>query len=221
MKDKKFIIYLAKLTGAETKRAKDEVCCYFPYSDDGKTYIPTHVIFNRGQSVLEFFDLTDVYNAYGAKYADYEAFVNAFVEKYDFFDAQKYNGVLCVKSDLTVNMLDHTASAAGVNYSIIILKLNEMLGRKETMITEAQWRDYHRGMLKKFASKSRLLSFCSLAAVAGGIGLAVCSEYMTTDILILVGALFVVGGIVASLFFYLRYRFYKAQYKKALRDKNY
>ena len=25
MKDKKFIIYLAKLTGAETKRAKDEV----------------------------------------------------------------------------------------------------------------------------------------------------------------------------------------------------
>ena len=44
---------------------------------------------------------------------------------------------------------------------------------------------------------------------------------MTTDILILVGALFVVGGIVASLFFYLRYRFYKAQYKKALRDKNY
>ena len=101
-------------------------------------------------------------------------------------------------------------------YSIIILKLNEMLGRKETMIPEAQWRDYHRGMLKKFASKSRLLSFCSLAAVAGGIGLAVCSEYMTTDILILVGALFVVGGIVASLFFYLRYRFYKAQYKKSV-----
>lgn len=179
------------------------------------------MIFNRGQSVLEFFDLTDVYSAYGAKYADYETFVNAFVEKNDFFDAQKYNGVLCVKSDLTVNKLEHTASAACVNYSIIILKLNEMLGRKETMITEAQWRDYHRGMLKKFASKSRLLSFCSLAAVAGGIGLAVCSEYMTTDILILVGALFVVGGIVASLFFYLRYRFYKAQYKKALRDKNY
>lgn len=218
MKDYSLIRYLAKLTGAKLKRNKDELCCYFPYSDNGDAFVPTHIIFEHRQSVLEFFDLTEVYIAYGKQYDSYEKFIDAFVSRNEFFTSMKYNGTLCVQSDLTVNKIEHTASPALVNYSLIIIALNEMLGRKEKVISEDQWRSYHRDMLKKLSERSRMYSYIGAGAFIGGILLAV---FFGNGAMAALAVLLILGGLIAAPFFFLRGRFYRRLYRKALNEKHY
>lgn len=221
MKDYTLIRYLAKLTGAKLTRGKNEICCNFPYSDKGIDVIPTHIIFEHRQSILEFFDLTQVYELYGKKdYATYPDFVNEFVEVNDYFTTMDFNGVLCVKSDLTVNKLEHTASPALVNYSLVMIALNKMLGRKETVISEDEWRSYHRDMLKKLTSQSKLFSYIGAGSFVGGVLVAIflaeSSGFLTT-----LAVLLILGGIICAPFFFLRGKFYDRLYKKALKEKNY
>ena len=220
MKDYKLIRYLAKITGAKQTRSKDEICCFFPYSDKGADVVPTHIIFEHRQSVLEFFDLTEVYNAFGKKFGSYKDFIEEFVDRNDYFTIMDYKGTLCVKSDLTVNKLEHTASPALVNYSLIIIALNEMLGRDETVIREDEWRSYHRDMLKKFTARSRLYSYIGAGAFVGGVLTAIFLAG-NNSFLITLSVLLILGGLVTAPFFYLRGRYYKRLYKKALKEKHY
>ncbi len=214
MKDYNLILYLAKLTGAKPKRSKTSLYCFFPYSDE--VAITTFFTFQNKKSTAVFFDLVDLYVEYATHYGAYRDFVDALVAKYDFFETADVDGDYYVYSDLSVNKIDHTASAALTNITVMVNCLNEMLGRNEDSFSEEEWRNLHRSLLTK---QKRL----SLVGVVGGaVAFALGIWLLTTNAengLLLLALLLGVGGIVAAIFFGIKYKYYSSQIKKSLRSR--
>lgn len=215
MKDYNLLMYLAKLTGAKPKKDKDVLYCYFPYSDDA--VITTFFTFKNKKSTAVYFDLTDIYEAHATSFGSYEDFVDEICDKYDFFEARDVEGDYYVYSDLSVNKLDNTASAALTNITVIINCLNEMLGRNEESYSEEDWRDLHRGYLAKQKRISLIAAIGSL--VGAGLGAALMFLSDGTGFLALLGFFLVPVGIVAAIFFGLRNKYYASQIKKSLDDR--
>lgn len=217
MRDYSLIRYLAKMTGAEPKKDKNYLNCFFPYDEDG--VLIASFYFNRGQSKIAMFDLSDVYEKYGKeKFRNYEEFFDAFLEQAEIFEkSTDDNGNLYAKSDLTVNRLDNVASQALMNSSIVCISLNKLLGKKAKVYRENDWRSFHRMYLKKQKLICGGISAASLIA-------AILSAVAAFTLDISNNGLFLVLAaplLLVSLFFFPKYVFYRHNLKRAKKEKNY
>lgn len=223
MKDYNLIKYLAKLTGAKPKRDKDALYCYFPYSNE--VSMTTFFMFKNKQSTAVYFDLGDIYNAYASGYSSLEAFVDDVVARYTFFEKRNVDGDLYVYSDLSVNRIENTASAALTNITVMVNCLNEMLGRNEDGYSEEEWRNLHRSMLSKQIKTANL-------CLAGGVGAlilgVVCDGVIISQggasgfgglLFVLLAIVLTLGGPIAAIFFAIRKKYYKSQLTKSLNAK--
>lgn len=217
MRDYNLIRYIAKLTGAKPKRDKEFLECFFPYDKEG--LIPVHILFKKKTSVLVLFDLIDIYETYAKdKSADYETFIDQFlVENGKIFEKVDINGQIELKSDLSVNWVEHVVSQALVSVTYMTARLNAFLGRKAVVLAENDWRTLHRGYLKKQKMLSGILSAVCLAAAVGGMVWAANS----IGSFVFLSVVLIVGGILGCGFFLLRYFHYRRHLKKALADRKY
>lgn len=224
MKDYKLIRYIAKLTGAKPKRDRGSLFCYFPFNE--ACIIPVFFTFKKGKSEYVFFDLTDVYKTYGEdKYPSYEKFINAFVAENNFFKAEKISDNLFVTSDLNVNRIQHVASQALMNVSVVVGALGEMLGLGVKTYSEEDWRNLHRSFLANQKRNSIIGGLCSLGILAAGIinlvlvNGTVVRGFLAFIVILLFFAIPV--GIVGIIYFYLKYCHYKKHLKNSLKEKEF
>lgn len=217
MKDYNLLMYLAKLTGAKPKKDKEALYCFFPYSDDA--IIPTHFMFKNKKSTAVYFNLQDVYDNYGSSYGTYEDFVQAICDQYTFFEFRDVEGDYYVYSDLSVNKLENTASAALTNITVMVNCLNEMLGRNETSYSEEDWRDLHRELLAKQKRNSLFGIIGSIAGLVLGNLLVFYANgrggFLPT-MSFLLGVPLLLCGFIALIFFGIRHKYYSSQLKKSL-----
>lgn len=220
MKDYNLLLYLAKLTGAKPKKSKTSLYCFFPYSDE--VAITTFFTFKNKKSTGVYFDLEDIHSAYATNYGSYRDFVEAICNQYTFFEPAEVSGDLYVYSDLSVNKIENTASAALTNITVMVNCLNEMLGRNEDGFSEEEWRNLHRDLLAK---QKRNSLFATIGSVAGFILGILSISYANgragffAAMAFLLGVPLLLGGIGASVFFGFRYKYYSSQLKKSLNAK--
>lgn len=221
MKDYKLIRYVAKLTGAKPKRDKGSLFCYFPFNET--CIIPVLYTFNKGKSEYAFFDLSDVYEKYGKqKYSSFEKFVNVFVDKNNFYKADKVSGNLYVISDLNVNRIQHETSQALTNVSVIIGVLGEMLGLNVKTYSEENWRNLYRNFLANQKRNSLIGGICSLGVLAVGITdfVLLNNNGGAEGFIALIAFLLLLAipaGIVGIIYFCLKHRHYKRRLIKSIK----
>lgn len=217
MKDYKLIKYFAKLTKQKTWRSKKYLNCCFLYDEAA---IGAYITFKNKTSISVEFDLSDVYEEYASdKYKTYENFVGAFLKAYPCYDRFELNGSPLVSSDLSKNRAEHVASQALINVTIIIMNLNKFLKRNAEYFKEEDWRNIHRRYLKKRKNISLVQSLISLAVLLGDILFGALAPLNGDEALILLGmALGFLITPILTIAFAIKYRYFKSQLKKSLRD---
>ena len=207
MKDYDLLMYLAKLTGAKPKKSKHSLYCFFPYSDDA--VMTTFFTFKNKKSTAVYFDLLEIFEEHVTEYGTYEDFVEAFCQKYDFFEPAQIGDDWYVYSDLSVNKLDRDFVPALTNITVMVGCLNEFLGRDEDNYSEEEWRNLYRSMTAQKKKHSLFGIIGSVAAAVVGSVLLNLAE--GTGFLGLLGFLLVPAGVIAAIYFIIRYRYFNSK----------